>query len=36
MRVYLASPTGFSPEMKDYRDRVKAKLRALGHEVVDP
>ena len=36
MRVYLASPTGFSPEMKDYRDRVKAKLRALGHEVLDP
>ena len=36
MRIYLASPTGFSPEHKTYRDRVKARLVALGHVVVDP
>lgn len=36
MRVYLASPTGFTPEHKSYRDAVKAKLTSLGHTVVDP
>ncbi len=36
MRIYLASPTGFSPGHKPYRDQVKAKLKALGHEVADP
>ena len=25
--VYLASPLGFSPEMKDYRDRIKLRLK---------
>jgi nucleoside 2-deoxyribosyltransferase len=36
MQIYLASPTGFSHEHKAYRDRVRAKLVALGHVVVDP
>ena len=36
MRIYLASPTGFSSEHKTYRDRVKARLVALGHDVADP
>lgn len=36
MRIYLASPTGFSPGHKPYRDLVKARLAAFGHVVVDP
>ena len=34
--VYLASPLGFSPEMKDYRDRIKLRLKELDCEVFDP
>ena len=34
--VYLASPLGFSPEMKDYRDRIKLRLKAIGCDVFDP
>ena len=34
--VYLASPLGFSPEWKFYRDRIKQRLRELGWVVSDP
>jgi nucleoside 2-deoxyribosyltransferase len=34
--VYLASPIGFSPEWKDYRDKIKRKLRELDCTVLDP
>jgi nucleoside 2-deoxyribosyltransferase len=34
--VYLASPLGFSPEMKDYRDRIKLRLKEIGCKVFDP
>jgi nucleoside 2-deoxyribosyltransferase len=35
-KVYLASPLGFSPELKPYLERVKARLVELGHEIFDP
>jgi len=35
-KVYLASPLGFSPELKPYLQRVKARLGQLGYEVFDP
>jgi len=34
--VYLASPLGFSPEWKSYRDRIKQRLHELGFTVLDP
>jgi len=34
--VYLASPLGFSPEYRSYRERIKARLVELGYEVFDP
>jgi nucleoside 2-deoxyribosyltransferase len=34
--VYLASPLGFSPEWKDYRDKIKRKLYELECTVLDP
>lgn len=34
--VYLASPLGFSPELKDYRNRIKLRLHSIGCEVFDP
>jgi nucleoside 2-deoxyribosyltransferase len=34
--VYLASPLGFSPEWKSYRDRIKQRLHKLGCTVLDP
>jgi nucleoside 2-deoxyribosyltransferase len=35
-KVYLASPLGFSPELKPYLERVKTRLHQLGYEVFDP
>jgi nucleoside 2-deoxyribosyltransferase len=34
--VYLASPLGFSPEWKGYRDKIKQRLHELGCIVLDP
>lgn len=34
--VYLASPLGFSPELKSYRDRIKARLEDIGCQIFDP
>lgn len=34
--VYLASPLGFSPELKSYRDRIKARLKEIGCVIFDP
>jgi hypothetical protein len=34
--VYLASPLGFSPEWKSYRDKIKRRLYELGCTVSDP
>jgi nucleoside 2-deoxyribosyltransferase len=34
--VYLASPLGFSPEWKYYRDKIKRRLSELGCTVLDP
>lgn len=36
LRIYLASPLGFSPETESYRSRIIAKLTALGFNVFDP
>jgi nucleoside 2-deoxyribosyltransferase len=36
IRVYLASPLGFSPEWKSYRDKIKRRLAELGCTVLDP
>jgi nucleoside 2-deoxyribosyltransferase len=35
-KVYPASPLGFSPEMKSYRDKIKLRLKEIGCEVFDP
>jgi nucleoside 2-deoxyribosyltransferase len=35
-KVYLASPLGFSPEWKSYRDKIKLRLTELGCSVFDP
>jgi nucleoside 2-deoxyribosyltransferase len=35
-KIYLASPLGFSPELKPYVERVKARLNQLDYEVFDP
>jgi nucleoside 2-deoxyribosyltransferase len=34
--IYLASPLGFSPEWKSYRDKIKQRLYELGCTVLDP
>jgi nucleoside 2-deoxyribosyltransferase len=34
--IYLASPLGFSPELKGYRDKIKARLAEIGCSVLDP
>jgi hypothetical protein len=34
--VYLASPLGFSPELKTYRDRIKQRLTDMGCSILDP
>lgn len=34
--MYLASPLGFSPEWKTYRDKIKRRLNELGCTVFDP
>ena len=36
MKIYLASPLGFSPEYDGYRHRVKEKLQQQGCTVLDP
>jgi nucleoside 2-deoxyribosyltransferase len=36
LKVYLASPLGFSPEWKSYRDKIKRRLTELGCTVLDP
>jgi len=35
-RIYLASPLGFSLELKPYLEKIKAHLRQLGYEIFDP
>jgi len=35
-RIYLASPLGFSPELKPYLERITARLHQLGYEIFDP
>ncbi len=34
--VYLASPLGFSPEGKSYRDKIRERLHEMGCVVLDP
>lgn len=34
--VYLASPLGFSPEWKSYRDKITQRLTNIGCTVLDP
>jgi nucleoside 2-deoxyribosyltransferase len=36
LQVYLASPLGFSPEWKSYREKIKRRLTELGCIVLDP
>lgn len=36
LKVYLASPLGFSPENNHYRDKIKLRLHQLGCTVFDP
>ncbi|QWV95635.1 nucleoside 2-deoxyribosyltransferase [Geomonas oryzisoli] len=36
LRVYLASPLGFSRENNPYRERIKERLERLGLSVFDP
>lgn len=36
MKIYLASPLGFSPEYCGYRERIKEKLRQQGCQILDP
>lgn len=36
MKIYLASPLGFSPEHCGYRERITEKLRQQGCHVLDP
>jgi nucleoside 2-deoxyribosyltransferase len=36
MKLYLASPLGFSPEYSGFRERIKEKLRQLGCQILDP
>jgi len=34
--VYLASPLGFAPEWKSYRDKIKSRLSQQGCTILDP
>jgi len=34
--VYLASPLGFSPEWKSYREKIKRRLTQQGCTILDP
>lgn len=36
LKIYLASPLGFSPENDSYREKIKQHLVQLGHELFDP
>lgn len=36
LKVYLASPLGFSRENDHYRERIKERLRQLGCTIFDP
>jgi nucleoside 2-deoxyribosyltransferase len=36
LKVYLASPLGFSPELKTYRGKIKRRLSEIGCTVLDP
>lgn len=36
LKVYLASPLGFSPENDTYREKLKKHLVQIGHEIFDP
>ncbi|WP_136514559.1 nucleoside 2-deoxyribosyltransferase [Geomonas edaphica] len=36
IKVYLASPLGFSRENTPYRERIKNRLKALNCEIFDP
>ncbi len=36
LEVYLASPLGFSPQLKPYRDKIKRRLYELGCAVLAP
>lgn len=36
LKVYLASPLGFSRENDHYREKIKARLRRIGCTVFDP
>ena len=36
LKVYLASPLGFSPENDHYRQRIKERLRELDCTIFDP
>jgi nucleoside 2-deoxyribosyltransferase len=36
LKVYLASPLGFSPEWKSYRDKIKRRITDLGCTILDP
>lgn len=36
LKVYLASPLGFSPENDHYRERIKERLRLLDCSIFDP
>lgn len=36
VKVFLASPLGFSVEMKPYLERIKSRSHDLGYEVFDP
>jgi nucleoside 2-deoxyribosyltransferase len=35
-KIYLASPLGFSPELKSYRDKIRRRLEELSCTVLDP
>lgn len=36
MKIYLASPLGFSPENRAYLGRIKNRLVSLGGDIFDP
>lgn len=36
VKIYLASPLGFSPENDTYRMKVRQKLKSLGCTILDP
>jgi len=36
MKIYLASPLGFSETTKDFMEKLENKLKSLGFEVLNP